>query len=328
MSANDVAEVSGATEGDGVCAPALSTAYPAGQGSMKTKSQPLDFLVGGAPRCATSWLHLCLCEHPEVYVPPLKEILFFSHHYDKGLEWYKKRFHPSGDRRVGECSPSYLSHPLAPQRIHQAAPDSRLVFVIREPIERAYSDYCTQLNAGQVSSDVASELVPGRPIVEDGLYYRHLKNYHRYFRAAQIKVIRFEQLQAAPGQVLEDVFRFIGVDPGFHPKITNRVFHYRKPRKSCPRLHRALARAFSFLALRQDWFARLFNDLRSRDRFAWYHRLMNGPRYPALTPEIRGKLSDYYLPDTLRLAELLQCDLSVWTGHSSIDRTERVDRTG
>ena len=109
-----------------------------------------NFLICGAGKSATSWLHLCLPQHPDVYVPLEKELHYFTHNLDKGSSWYQSffRYH-KGESAIGEISPSYMNYDTATQRIFDFDPTIRLVFILRNPVERAYSEYCMHLHEGK-----------------------------------------------------------------------------------------------------------------------------------------------------------------------------------
>lgn len=113
-----------------------------------------NFLGVGASKSATSWVHTCMEEHPEIFVPSEKEIHFFNYNYEKGFDWYESFFHEGiGKKAIGEIS-GYLITPGVPQRIYDYNPDMRLLFFLRNPIDRAYSHYCMDLRSARVSEDI------------------------------------------------------------------------------------------------------------------------------------------------------------------------------
>src|SRR4051794_13012479 len=105
-----------------------------------------NFLVVGAQRSGTTIFHQILLTHSEIYVPSRrKEIHFFDRYFDRGLNWYKSYFPPENAAArysaIGEVTPDYLAIPEVPARIHATLPNCRLIFILRNPIERAYSWY-------------------------------------------------------------------------------------------------------------------------------------------------------------------------------------------
>ena len=104
------------------------------------------FLVIGAQRAGTSLLHQILLGHPEVYVPrERKEVHYFDRYFERGVAWYEGYF-PAADaarsyRAIGEITPDYLATEEAPARIHALLPACRLIAILRNPVDRAYSWY-------------------------------------------------------------------------------------------------------------------------------------------------------------------------------------------
>ena len=100
-----------------------------------------NYLIIGAPKCGTTSLAAWLDEHPQVYMVPEKELHFFSGYWEQGLDWYEQCFVPNGKPLVGEASPSYLENPVARERIASVLPGAKLIAMMRNPVDRAYSQY-------------------------------------------------------------------------------------------------------------------------------------------------------------------------------------------
>ena len=109
-----------------------------------------DFLVIGAQKAGTTALYAYLRWHPGITGPSWKEVSFFDRHWWRGEAWYRGQFPLRGrGRLVGEASPSYLFHPLAPERVHSLVPGARLVALVRDPVARAYSHYQHEVALGR-----------------------------------------------------------------------------------------------------------------------------------------------------------------------------------
>lgn len=109
---------------------------------MGEKFRLRNFLIVGAMRCGTTFLAHCLGAHPDIYIPRAKEIHYFDVHFEKGPEWYKRKF--SGAKKehaVGEATQSYMYLDYVPPRIASLLPDARLIAILRNPVDRAYSHY-------------------------------------------------------------------------------------------------------------------------------------------------------------------------------------------
>lgn len=119
--------------------------------SVRIATNPIrimpSFIITGAKKCGTTSLFHYLCQHPNVGAPAKKEISYFDLNFAKGNQWYKSFFPvslPGIESQyliTGEATASYICHPQAPQRIAKALPDVKLIALLRDPVERAYSHY-------------------------------------------------------------------------------------------------------------------------------------------------------------------------------------------
>ena len=272
-----------------------------------------NFLGMGAGRAGTTWLYLCLKEHPEIYVPRIKELDFFSWHYEKGWEWYESFFAKHRDEKaIGEISPSYMITAEVPERICEWKPDVNLMFVLRNPIYRAYSHYCMELRAARASEDVDSVIVPGTRFVDEGLYYNHISRFLKFFRPKQIKVLLYDDLQKAPNCFLEEVYTFLGVAPRFRPSMLCKSYHVQKPRPRFQKPLNTLVRTAQWFSGRSELADRTIEYLRKRGYPDLFHRLNRGPAYPILSAAKKRSLAEYYREDVEALSQLLSRDLTHW----------------
>jgi hypothetical protein len=114
-----------------------------------------DFLIIGAAKSGTSTLYNLLRFHPHVRAAAHREIHYFDQNFEKGVEWYRVHFRPGtnrGGRRTitGESSPSYLAGKQVPQRVAEVVPEARLIALLRNPVDRAYSHYQMDVRVGQM----------------------------------------------------------------------------------------------------------------------------------------------------------------------------------
>jgi hypothetical protein len=194
-----------------------------------------DFIIGGAPRSGTSWLYAVADRHPEVAMakPLVPEPKFFLRDelYARGLSYYSAMWFEGlkPGTTAGEKSTNYLESAVAAERIHQCLPEVRLVFVLRNPIDRAFSNYLWSRQNGledesfELALDreedrertLSDSLRYARPhaLVSRGLYADHLLPYFDRFSRDQILVLRYEDIGTAPGSVAESLHRFLGVSP-------------------------------------------------------------------------------------------------------------------
>lgn len=191
------------------------------------------FLIGGAPRSGTTWLHHALSRHPDVFLttPIFPEPKFFlvDELYEKGLEHYARTWFadaPPGAVR-GEKSTNYLESPVAARRIRQHLPEARLVFILREPADRAFNNWLWSRMNGVETEDfetaldleeereatVEPRLRYARPhaLFSRGLYADLLAPWLALFSREQILCLRYEDLGTDPGGLLARLHAHIGV---------------------------------------------------------------------------------------------------------------------
>jgi hypothetical protein len=202
---------------------------------MLTKPEEIwpNFFIVGAQKAGTTSLYFYLGEIPGVYMSQVKEPSYFSPNYvrrDPGRflrdkKGYLRLFeNASGCIAIGEASPSYLWDPDAARLIHQAIPNARIIIILRDPIERAFSNYLmmTKYGAHVNKSSFYDELMRDYErrvklhgisylYVEFGMYYEQVKRYLDIFGKEQVKVIVFEEFIQHPVQTVNDILAFLGV---------------------------------------------------------------------------------------------------------------------
>lgn len=203
-----------------------------GRASGTHAREPLDrpdFIIGGAARSGTTSLFRWLAAHPAVSMPEHKEVRFFDCHYEEGVEWYEKRLPDSSSGVVGEASPRYLTHPEAPGRIASLLPSTKMVFILRDPVERAYSDFLMDRARGRGAETFAEALE--RPdhwarYVETGHYAQHIKRFYEALSVEQVKTVLFEDLIGHAELTFAAVCRFLGLAEEANEEVGRRVNPY------------------------------------------------------------------------------------------------------
>ncbi len=178
------------------------------------------FLGIGAQRAGTTWVHQCLAEHPEVYVPTEKELHFFDSNFENGVDWYRAHFPPQfvdAVRIAGEITPTYLGSSIAAQRIAELRPNAKLFVILRDPLDRAYSAYqlFKETRFATRSFEVACR--PGSDLVRQGLYAQHLARFLALFPRERLRVWLYDDVLKQPANVLRELFEYLGVQPTFLP---------------------------------------------------------------------------------------------------------------
>ncbi len=178
----------------------------------------IDFIGIGAQKSGTSWVYTCLYDHPEVCAP-VKEIHFFSRaRFSEGKEWYERHFNACGEgKKRGEFSTSYLYSKEAPGRIHSLYPNAKLIAILRNPIDRSFSQYRNAIKAGEIrESTTFEEYQESEPSVRDqGRYAEQLARYDLIFKKEQILVLVYEDIRKDPVAFMKRIYQFLGIDSSF-----------------------------------------------------------------------------------------------------------------
>lgn len=227
-----------------------------GRRTARWRSLP-DFLVLGAQKAGTTALYAYLRWHPGITGPSWKEVSFFDRHWWRGEDWYRGQFPlRRAGRMVGEASPSYLFHPLAPERARALVPEARLVALVRDPVARAYSHYQHEVALGReplgFEGAIAAEEERTRGAVERlladprafsrawwdhtyvarGRYAEQLERWLAHFPSEQLLTVRTEDLGERPGATYAEILAFLGAEAHAlvdYPRIFERDYAPMRP---------------------------------------------------------------------------------------------------
>jgi hypothetical protein len=207
-----------------------------------------DFLIIGAQKCGTTFLYHLLCQHPYVETASTKEIHFFDTNFAEGVQWYRSHFLTSSQKNrrkilTGESSPYYIYHPHAAKRVAQVVPRVKLIALLRNPVDRAYSDYNHKFREARehLSFEEAIEAEEDRlrgekeklladedyhspkyrkySYLSRGIYVDQLVEWNRYFDSDQLLVLKSEDFFENPQESYERVLRFLGL-PHWEIKVS------------------------------------------------------------------------------------------------------------
>lgn len=288
-----------------------------------------NFIVIGAAKAGTTALYWYLSEHPAVFMSPVKETNFFAygrdaqgnllygdpavHHFPiQTLAEYQGLFAQAGGASaIGEASPIYLECPQAADRIGAAIPSVRIIASLRHPVERAYSDYLMHLRHLGQRLDPARDLTAAAPWaapdsrwMQVSRYHAQIERYYAAFPRSQIHVSLFDDLRRNPLALVQDVYRFIEVDPGFAPDFDTPHAIGGLPAS------RLLERLLTNRAVRSMIKPLLPSGAANRVRRV---RARNLKKAPPLPPELRRELTDRLFRDDIRrTAEVIGRNLDGW----------------
>ena len=267
-----------------------------------------DFLGLGALKAATTYLDVLLRGHPQLCLPAnLKEVQFFNRHYDRGPEWYASLFSQCEGRRRGEISPQYLADEDCPSRIAAVLPNVRLVVSVRDPVQRAYSQYKHWVEEQGYGEPFDGFLAEHPSVLARGEYFRLICRYLEHFPLERIHLLLAEELVRRPEPVLRDLFAFLGVDPSAAPAPVARPQNV----STVPRFHR--------LYVGTKRVTRWLYD-RGGARLVDTAKVLGAPRlfeprtprrsFHPLTPATIERLRDHYAADVDGLSEIMGRDLA------------------
>ncbi len=287
---------------------------------------PLDFLIIGAQKCGTTWLADMLRRHPQVFIPPEKEMFYFNrqffespelpnYNHSKPISWYLAFFQNAAPGQLkGEASPAYLWDPAAPRKIFDFDPSLKLIAVLRDPVERAFSQYLYYIQRGVLGDVSFEQALDMRPdLLSRGLYHQQLQRYYALFPAPQIYVAFYDDLQADAAGFLIGVERFLGVGEHVPEGVEERANVTGRPR--FPIINRTLARLRYPL---RKYNPPLIMDFLRRSGLAALQervRLLNTrplEERPQIAPQTAARLRAYFRDDVRALERLTGRDLGKW----------------
>jgi hypothetical protein len=284
-------------------------------GSSDVSSRPLvDFVVIGAYKSGTTALHFLLAQHPELFVPARKEPSFFAMHgLDGGAlsrtgvrsaEEYQRLFMRRGaDELAGEVSPAYLTVPGTASRLQAMVPQVQIIGVLRNPVDRAYSDYLMAVREGVEKRDFLEvlSLVESRDYLKSGLYAAQLTPYFSTFPRDQIGLWLFDDLVDNGASMLSEIFQFLGVDPD-----VDLDWGVDRNRSGVPR-SRLMGAWIS--RLRPSWRGSFARSFRARATNRLDRLLLTHPPMP---PAARSRLVEFFSSDVAATEQLIGRPLQHW----------------
>jgi hypothetical protein len=295
---------------------------------------PPHFVIIGAAKSASTWLHLSLRQHPAVYMPSSETPFFedpYYHEHDLSPLRAEMESAPA-DAIVGIKCPDYLCTPECPPRLARHLPHARLVAILRDPVERAVSQYYHLIRSGRMPvlpADVAfARYLAGkfdppyaRQIVMGfGLYSEGIANYRRVFPSEQLLILTDLDMRKGSLEVFRRVCRFLEVDDSFVPmgiSVPRNQGVYFSPFLSFIQSMNHYGQTYhastGLGTMRPGligWSARRLAVLGSRLSAAT--RIFVRQQEPAVSLKTREGLLDFYMPDIVKLEALTNLDLAAW----------------
>ncbi len=298
-----------------------------------------NFLVIGAAKCGTDALCSYLAQHPQIYVSSNKEPNFFIvagqseipyrgpgdretlERWDSWistLDRYQALFAGAAtEKAIGEGSTWYIYDEQAPERIYRHVPHAKLIAILRNPADRAYSAYTMLMRDGRETIRDFSQALAAEDGRVDanweplwhyrrmGYYSAQLKRYFDRFDPAQIRVVVYDDFNTRPGDVMRDLFRFLEVDDQFEPDVSTRLNVSLVPKH--PGYQQLISGKNPVKSI-----AKTLLPAGLRWRVKEGLLAPNLTRPAPLAPEVRRELVETFRPDILDLQDLIGRDLSHW----------------
>lgn len=190
-----------------------------------------NFLIVGAMKGGTTSLYHYLRVHPEVFMPETKELHYFvaEKNLRRGIGWYERQFRNAGNAiAVGEASPDYSKYPIhrgVPERIADLIPGVRLIYVIRNPLERIRSHYLDDLARGRERRPIGEAVSGNEHYLAPSRYALQIEEYLKYFPRKRLLLMTSESLRDDRGAAMRRVHDFIGVNSDWSTPVQEREFN-------------------------------------------------------------------------------------------------------
>jgi len=294
-----------------------------------------NFLIVGAAKAGTTSLYYYLREHPEIYLPEVKELRFFSampgnfrgpgdervnKTIIKSLEEYKLHYiHVNHEIAIGDVSPDYLYfYKNSIPRIKKILKDPKIIIILRNPIERAFSQYLHFVRDGREKLSFEEALKAEEQRREQnwewawyykdvGFYYKQVKAFLENF--SEVKIYLYEDFKRNPLNIIQDLYKFLGVDISFVPSNIglrynvsgiprNKILHYFLTQNN---ILKSSIKPFIKALIPKHTRRKILEKILQKNLVK-----------PQMKPETREYLKELYKDDILKLQELIKRDLSHW----------------
>lgn len=308
-----------------------------------TTPQAPNFFIAGTGKAGTTSLYRYLRQHPQIYMSPVKEPGYFASEIrhdnlspallryhrlrskDRTAEQPQERLYSSWEEylklfknvtdqvAIGEATAAYLWSETAAANISTRIPDAKIIIMLRDPAERAFSQYLHQVAVGLVNSTFREHIeqcLANRerifsahyPLLEVGLYRKQVQRYFDFFPQDKVRIYWYEEDWRQPARLLTDIFQFLGVDPSFSPDTSRKALERRAPR---------FPFAYHF-AMRLDLTHRIGQIIPAAWRAPLRKLLFKRGTSLKMEEADRRFLVEYYRDDIVALGSLLNRDLSAW----------------
>ena len=192
-----------------------------------------NFLIIGAQKSASTFIHICLADHPEIFIPPGEIPYFENPDFEQiSFDEFKNIFkNVTDEKAVGIKRPNYLAKGECPERIHHVIPKAKLIVVLRDPVARAISAYFHYIRDGFIPprplEEGMQDLLDGRyqktfpraqEIIDFGFYYQHMQRYFAFFDTEQVLILFHKKILQNKLEQIQRIYRFLDVNDSYVPE--------------------------------------------------------------------------------------------------------------
>ncbi len=276
-----------------------------------------DFIGLGTVKSGTTWMYRCLDDHPDTWLPTMKEIQYFDENYALGPDWYRRLFAAAGSRVTGEITPRYITRKETLSRLRDVPQHVKFLVSFRNPVDRAYSHFQMDMReATGISESQKVELF--ETATQDleseyfrfGLYGEQVSLFVEEFGIDRFHFVLFDDIAACPEKVLAGMYAFLGLNDDFLPESIRTRANESKRYKSVRlfRFMRKLVRIGEAAGL-----TRLILWLKVtgvRDKVIGL--MERSENYRPMHAATRARLAELYAPSIRQLADIIDKDLSAW----------------
>lgn len=270
------------------------------------------FLGIGAMKSGTTWISEILRAHPDIFIAHGKELHFFSWGYDRNIDYYLKNFkHSHKYKIVGEFSVSYLMKSnVAAKRIYNFNPEVKLIVSLRDPVDRAFSEYRWRLKTGEAMPPFQKAIEQFPALIKNGLYYDGLKPFWELFSDDQIHFVLYDDIMNKPGEVQKNIYRFLEVNDEFESGLVKKVIG----KTIVPRSLAAEKSRIKLHSLAMKYNMQFIITWIKKYGLSEIYRCVNdkGNQSSVLSKDVHRRIIPYFIEDLKKIQDRAGLDISSW----------------
>jgi hypothetical protein len=287
----------------------------------------INFFVVGAQKSGTTYLHSLLESDKGIFLPEIKETHFFNNghnEFDKGVKFYLEKYYGgcASASTCGEVDPEYMYFSKVPKRIYENFPNAKLIFIFRDPVQRAFSHYLMTYRRGlekqsfEEAIDLESDRIATGCMIDQskysyvtrGLYCEQVKRYLKYFSKEQMVFLRADSLYSNPEKCLLEIYKLLNLSP----ETITKCFIGERNLGGLP-INMPIQR-FMSSSSRIKSIIKMILPRKVRTDFRKFLELKNRKQrsYPQAKPETLEKLRRFYRTDLEELTSITNIEVTDW----------------